>query len=235
MMARPSPEPRSMTKSFGVSLARSNIFSSVTNGVGTQTESLPGCPGTGSYGFFVAANCWADALKVSATILNAAANSTTRRILIKQRLPGELVTTGKNRYPGSSLPAFFQELEEASRGGFFGLAGNRHVPISGLGQALLQIPRRRRRMRGVAAGNDEGGQVHAHQVLGLGARRGVAVEERARQAGDDEPVALKVLPGIGLGEGAIVAKHGRPRPAARVFAERFAGRLRQRNHLGEAV
>ena len=52
MMARPSPEPRSITKSFGVSLARSYIFSSVTNGVGTQTESLPGMPGTGSNGFF---------------------------------------------------------------------------------------------------------------------------------------------------------------------------------------
>jgi hypothetical protein len=60
----------------------------VTVGVGTQTESLPGIPGTGSNGFLPS---WAGALKESATMLNAIANSTRRRTVIKQRLPGEVV------------------------------------------------------------------------------------------------------------------------------------------------
>src|SRR5262245_17773642 len=99
MMARPSPDPRSMTKSFGVSLARSYIFSSVMNGVGTQTESLPGCPGTGSYGFLVAADCWAAALKVMATTLSANANSTTRRILNKEHVHDKVVPQTKTNLP----------------------------------------------------------------------------------------------------------------------------------------
>ena len=43
-----------MTKSLGVIRAMSSIFSTVTNGVGTQTASLPARPGTGSNGFLVA-------------------------------------------------------------------------------------------------------------------------------------------------------------------------------------
>ena len=45
---RPSPEPRSMTKSSLVTLARSSILSTRTCGVGTQTTSLPSCPTEGS-------------------------------------------------------------------------------------------------------------------------------------------------------------------------------------------
>src|SRR5579859_4154246 len=45
---RPSPEPRSMRKSFGVSFAMSSILSTSTCGVGTQTTSFPGCPTSGS-------------------------------------------------------------------------------------------------------------------------------------------------------------------------------------------
>ena len=52
MMLRPSPEPRSITKSCGVTFAMSSIFSTVTNGVGTHTTSLPDWPTTGSNGFF---------------------------------------------------------------------------------------------------------------------------------------------------------------------------------------
>ena len=58
MMLRPSPEPRSITKSCGVTFAMSSIFSTVTNGVGTHTTSLPDCPTTGSNGFF---SCASDA------------------------------------------------------------------------------------------------------------------------------------------------------------------------------
>ena len=47
---RPSPEPRSMWKSCGVSLARSSIFSTSGWGVGTQTTSLPAWPTVGSNG-----------------------------------------------------------------------------------------------------------------------------------------------------------------------------------------
>jgi hypothetical protein len=45
---RPSPDPRSMTKSCGVTAARSSIRSTSSGGVGTQTTSLPGWPGWGT-------------------------------------------------------------------------------------------------------------------------------------------------------------------------------------------
>ena len=41
---RPSPDPRSITRSCGVTLAMSSIFSTRAWGVGTQTTSLPACP-----------------------------------------------------------------------------------------------------------------------------------------------------------------------------------------------
>ena len=47
---RPSPEPRSIRKSCGVSCARSSIFSTSAGGVGTHTTSFPGCPTSGSKG-----------------------------------------------------------------------------------------------------------------------------------------------------------------------------------------
>ncbi|MNC87131.1 hypothetical protein D3C83_28320 [compost metagenome] len=47
---RPSPEPRSMTKSRGVTCAMSSIFSTRASEVGTQMTSLPGCPNEGSKG-----------------------------------------------------------------------------------------------------------------------------------------------------------------------------------------
>ena len=42
MMLRPSPDPRSMTKSLGPTWAMSIIFSTSAGGVGTHTTSLPG-------------------------------------------------------------------------------------------------------------------------------------------------------------------------------------------------
>ena len=47
---RPSPDPRSITKSCGVTFAMSSIFSTSTCGVGTQTTSLPAWPTCGSNG-----------------------------------------------------------------------------------------------------------------------------------------------------------------------------------------
>ena len=47
MTLRPSPDPRSMTKSCGVTFARSSMRSTVTSGVGTHTTSLPACPTSG--------------------------------------------------------------------------------------------------------------------------------------------------------------------------------------------
>jgi hypothetical protein len=41
MTLRPSPEPRSITTSFGVTLARSSMRSTISAGVGTHTTSLP--------------------------------------------------------------------------------------------------------------------------------------------------------------------------------------------------
>src|SRR6185369_3088221 len=52
---RPSPEPRSTTKSRGVTAARSSIFSTSARGVGTQTTSLPAWPSYGSKGCVCAA------------------------------------------------------------------------------------------------------------------------------------------------------------------------------------
>ena len=46
---RPSPDPRSTTKSCGVTFATSSIFSTVDSGLGTQTTSFPACPTLGSY------------------------------------------------------------------------------------------------------------------------------------------------------------------------------------------
>ena len=49
MTVRPSPEPRSIRKSLGVTFAMSSIFATMLSGVGTQTTSLPSCPTSGLY------------------------------------------------------------------------------------------------------------------------------------------------------------------------------------------
>ena len=58
---RPSPEPRSITKSFLVTFAMSSILSTTACGVGTHTTSLPAWPTCGSNGFWPVAVAWADA------------------------------------------------------------------------------------------------------------------------------------------------------------------------------
>ena len=50
MTVMPSPEPRSMWKSFGVSLAMSSMRSTNACGEGTHTTSLPDWPTRGSKG-----------------------------------------------------------------------------------------------------------------------------------------------------------------------------------------
>src|SRR5262245_3116503 len=67
MTVRPSPDPRSIRKSCGVTLARSSIFSTSAWGVGTQTTSLPACPTVGSNGFAVCALCACTAAQATRT------------------------------------------------------------------------------------------------------------------------------------------------------------------------
>ena len=54
MTVRPSPEPRSMTVSCGVTFAKSSMRSTRACAVGTQMTSLPSCPtvGVNSFRFF---------------------------------------------------------------------------------------------------------------------------------------------------------------------------------------
>ena len=47
-------------------------------------------------------------------------------------------------------------------------------------------------MRFVLAGNDKRRDIETEQILGIGTRRGVAIDQRARHAGNDELVALDV-------------------------------------------
>ncbi|KAG1064354.1 hypothetical protein G6F61_014634 [Rhizopus arrhizus] len=52
---RPSPEPRSISRSCGVTLAMSSILSTSVCGVGTQITSLPSWPTSGTYSSWVPA------------------------------------------------------------------------------------------------------------------------------------------------------------------------------------
>ena len=72
MTVRPSPEPRSTTKSFGVVCAMRSIRSTRSSGVGTQMTSLPAWPTWGWKSFF-SAWPWA-AVASAAAARNATAN-----------------------------------------------------------------------------------------------------------------------------------------------------------------
>jgi hypothetical protein len=50
MTIRPSPDPRSMTRSFLVTFAMSSILLTIPGEVGTHTASRPAMPTVGSYG-----------------------------------------------------------------------------------------------------------------------------------------------------------------------------------------
>jgi hypothetical protein len=105
-----------------------------------------------------------------------------------RRRHGESITFN----PGRS-DRFIEELQYSPRHRVLGLAGDGHIPILGLRQAFFDVSSRRGRVRGVAAWNDKRRNVEAQQILGFGARRSVAVEQRAGHAGDGKPVAIRVL------------------------------------------
>src|SRR5580692_11214286 len=85
------------------------------------------------------------------------------------------------------------------------------------------------------ARNDERWNIQAHEIFRLGAGRSVAVEQRAAHALADRLVLLAVLLGIGGGKGGVALDDGRPRPAARIGAERLAVLGNQRHDAVEAV
>src|SRR5208282_5433090 len=91
------------------------------------------------------------------------------------------------------------------------------------------------RVRGIVSGYDESRNVEAHEVFGLGAGRGVAVEQRAAHAGADEFVLLRIVLGVGRGKRAVALDDRGPRPAARVGAERLALLGDQRDDAVEPV
>ena len=70
MTVRPSPEPRSIRRSAGVTCARSSMRSTSACAVGTQITSLPDWPTRGSNGAFGSANA-----SPAATIATAATGS----------------------------------------------------------------------------------------------------------------------------------------------------------------
>jgi hypothetical protein len=73
MTLRPSPEPRSITRSPAVTCAMSSIFSTSAGGVGTHTTSLPPWPISGSYDFCgVCANAVAPDNATSDSAMSAA-------------------------------------------------------------------------------------------------------------------------------------------------------------------
>ena len=90
-----------------------------------------------------------------------------------------------------------EELQHPLGRRLLGLLGDRNVPVFRPRQAFFQIARGRGRVRGVAAGDDQRGNIEAHEILGFGAGRGVAVEQGAAHAGDDELVGVDVLLGVG--------------------------------------
>src|SRR6266567_99306 len=93
----------------------------------------------------------------------------------------------RNVLPGC-CSSLIQELQQSRRSGFLSLAVGQNVPVFGARQAFFQIPGGGRCVRGVTAGNDQGGDVHLQHVLRLSARRRVAVEERAAHASDERLV-----------------------------------------------
>ncbi|MCY1384638.1 hypothetical protein D9M69_729200 [compost metagenome] len=84
MTVRPSPEPRSIKRSLGVTLAMSSILSTSVCGVGTQMTSLPSWPTLGTYSF-CSAGCaaagavWAWAPKAQARASAIACARSARR------------------------------------------------------------------------------------------------------------------------------------------------------------
>ena len=121
----------------------------------------------------------------------------------------------KHEATGYSLP--IEKFDDARRRRRLGLIGDLHVPVIRARQTLLEIARGRGRVRGVFAGHDQSRDVEAQQVLGLGAGRGVAVEQAARHAGHDQLVALDIHSANAAAKPASVLMteaHGPPRGSA---------------------
>src|SRR3954464_12906822 len=85
-----------------------------------------------------------------------------------------------------------EERQQPRRDVLLGLLLDGNVPVLGAAEALLEVARRRDRVRGVAAGNDQRRQIEAQQVLRLGAGGGVAIEQGARGDGEQQPVRLRI-------------------------------------------
>src|SRR5262249_37850255 len=96
---RPSPEPRSITKSCGVILAISSIFSTVFSGVGTQTTSLPACPETGANGFVL--SC-AIAREFKSNTRQSISNRRRAVVFIMVKLTWSLARVTQEREPEDS-------------------------------------------------------------------------------------------------------------------------------------
>src|SRR6266851_10518125 len=125
-----------------------------------------------------------------------------------RRTPPAAPSSGARCRSGRSSPRaiarFVQELQQPRRSGFLRLAVGQNVPVFGTRQAFFQIPGGGGRVRGVAARNDERGNLRAQHVLGLGARRGVAVEERAAHIGGELFVLFGVQLRVGVGKRAVI-------------------------------
>src|SRR5215211_2851369 len=127
---------------------------------------------------------WADAATVAATIMVAV--QMARYISFLPLCGISAFAISRLVALGSGLAGAIEKLQHPRRHVLLRLLGHGDVPVLGARQAFLHIARRRGRVRGVAAGDDQGRNFEAHQILRLGARCGVAVEQRARHAGHDE-------------------------------------------------
>src|SRR5262249_33464250 len=128
-----------------------------------------------------------------------------------------------------------KKLHDLRRYRRLGLTGNRDIPVFRLRQAFLEVAGRRGRVRGVTAGNDEGGSVETAPVLGRAAGRGVPVEHPAGHAANEQFVSVDVLLRIHGGEPAVVLDARSPWPASGIGAERLALFGRQIDDRLEAV
>src|SRR5688572_1428226 len=121
----PSPEPRSMTKSFGVTCAIVSMRSTTSSGVGTQITSLPACP---TWGWNpVCAHAGAPSIKVRSRV----AARTREFITVSEGNEGQRNVAERPGRLGEHAPARIYSLQ--SFGSVIGqpgalAAGERHMP-----------------------------------------------------------------------------------------------------------
>src|SRR5258708_19521637 len=120
-----------------------------------------------------------------------------------------------------SAASLSEELDESPWYGRFRLPLYGDVPVLRALEALLEVARGGDRVRVIAAWDDERRQVEAQELLRLGARRGVAVEERTRRDGQQQPVRVRIQFRVGVSERALATQHRHPRSAAGIGAERL--------------